>query len=85
MQRNSHPSAIAHQDFLRIELADLINQHFWIVLPFELVQSLHPLRLSPMGVIPQRDRRSRVIVDYTFSKVNQETAPNAPHEAMQFG
>lgn len=38
-----------------------------------------------MGVIPQRDRRSRVIVDYTFSQLNNETTRTAPQEAMQFG
>ena len=35
MQRNSHPSALAHQSFLRDKIADLIDQHFWIVLPFD--------------------------------------------------
>jgi hypothetical protein len=38
-----------------------------------------------MGVVPQRDRRPRTIVDYTFSFVNAETAPLAPRESMQFG
>ena len=85
MQRNSHPSALAHQVFLRDEMADLIDQRFWIVLPFTMVQALQQLRLSPMGVIPQRDRRSRIIVDYTFSNVNKETILGAPKEAMQFG
>jgi hypothetical protein len=43
------------------------------------------LRISPIGVVPQRDRRPRTIVDYSFSGVNQETCPLAPAEAMQFG
>ena len=38
-----------------------------------------------MGVVPQRDRRPRIIVDYTFWGVNQHSVPLAPLEAMQFG
>ena len=36
-------------------------------------------------MVPQRDRRPRWIVDYSWWKVNQETLPLAPKEAMQFG
>ena len=38
-----------------------------------------------MGVVPQRERRPRTIVDYSFSGINQEAAQGAPAEAMQFG
>jgi hypothetical protein len=38
-----------------------------------------------MGVIPQRERRPRLIVDYSFYDVNQETLRLGPKEAMQFG
>lgn len=85
LRRGSHPSTHAHGEFLRNELADLIAQKFWIILPFELVCHLPSLRLSPMGVIPQRDRRHRVIADYSFSNVNADTLPAAPNDAMQFG
>jgi hypothetical protein len=74
-----------NQQFLREELANLIDQHFWTILPFDVVKHLPALRLSPMGVVPQRDRRPRVIIDYTFSKVNADTIPNAPSDSMQFG
>ena len=43
------------------------------------------LRISPLGVAPQRDRRPRLIVDYTFSGVIADTLALAPKEAMQFG
>ena len=43
------------------------------------------LRLSPMGVVPQHERRPQTIVDYSFSGINQEAARGAPSEAMQFG
>ena len=42
-------------------------------------------RISPLGVVPQRDRRPRLIVDYSFSNFNEETVPLAPIEFMQFG
>ena len=50
-----------------------------------LSNQLPNLRLSPPEVVPQRDRRPRWIIDYSFSGVNQDTLPLAPSEAMQFG
>jgi hypothetical protein len=67
-------------------MADMIEKNQWLVLPYKQVKALLPhLRISPIGVVPQRDRRPRTIVDYSFSGVNQETCPIAPNEAMQFG
>ncbi|KAL7425439.1 hypothetical protein ACHAXM_000015, partial [Skeletonema potamos] len=43
------------------------------------------LRVSPPGVVPQRDQRPRWICDYTWSGVNMETIRLAPKEATQFG
>jgi hypothetical protein len=42
-------------------------------------------RLIPLGVVPQRDRRPRSIIDYTFYRINEDTVVMAPPEAMQFG
>jgi hypothetical protein len=56
----------------------------WAILPFEEVQNLPNLRLSPPGVVPQRERRPRWIVDYSFYNVNQETLPLVL-DSMQFG
>jgi hypothetical protein len=85
MARGSHASTKEHNVFLRVEMSDMVSKGFWIVLPYSQVRSLPGLRISPMGVVPQRDRRPRTIVDYTFSFVNAETAPLAPRESMQFG
>ena len=63
----------------------MINKGQWIILPYSQVKKLPGLRLSPPGVVPQRDRRPRWIVDYSWWNVNQETLPLAPKEAMQFG
>jgi hypothetical protein len=63
----------------------MIAHGYWIVVPLEDALTIPGLRVSPIGVVPQRDRRPRVIVDYTFNGVNQATLRLAPTEAMQFG
>jgi hypothetical protein len=66
-------------------MLDFCKQGYWVVLPYEAVSTLPHQRISPLGVVPQRDRRPRLIVDYTFSNVNGNTLQWAPREAMQFG
>jgi hypothetical protein len=66
-------------------MADMIEKGQWMVFPFSQVRDLLNLRISPIGVVPQRDRRPRTIVDYSYSGINQDTCPIAPSEAMQFG
>ena len=85
LDRGPHSSARDHAAFVRDEMADFVEKGFWTVLPYRLVQHLPNLRLSPLGVVPQRDRRPRLIVDLSFYDVNAETIPHAPPEAMQFG
>jgi hypothetical protein len=86
MKRGSHPSTLEHSVFLRNEMADMVEQHQWIVIPYSQAVLLPNLCLSPMGVVPQRDRRPRVIVDFSFSGVNLHTLTTlAPLESMQFG
>jgi hypothetical protein len=57
----------------------------WMVLPYALVRCLPQLRISPIGVVPQHERRPRTIVDLSFFGVNADTLPLAPLDAMQFG
>ena len=85
MARGSHKSAHEERDFVFDEIRDFCAQGYWAVLPYEVVRSWANLRISPLGVVPQRDRRPRIIVDYSFSGINAETIPLAPKEAMQFG
>jgi hypothetical protein len=66
-------------------MVDMILRRQWIVLPYHAIKDLPGLRLSPIGVVPQRDRRPRTIVDYTFYDVNADTCRLAPEEAMRFG
>jgi len=53
----------------------MINKNQWIVLPWDVAKNLPGLRLSPLGVVPQRGRRPRWIVDYTWWEVNKDTLP----------
>jgi hypothetical protein len=85
MHRGPHCSALDHIEFLREEFTAMIQKGHWTLLPARLVQQLPNLRLSPIGVVPQRDQQPRTIVDYTFFDVNEDTAALAPREAMQFG
>ena len=67
------------------EQLEFCQQGYWTVLPLTTVLDWQNLRLSPLDVVPQRNRRPRLIVDNTFSRVNDETVRLAPPEAMQIG
>lgn len=84
VKRGAHRSTFLHADFLREEFADMVAAGQWLVLPYRCVRHLQNLRLSPTGVVPQRNRRPRPIVDYTFSAINQACLCLAP-DSLQFG
>ena len=85
LARGSHKSAKEHIPFLREEYVGMIQKGHWTVLPARLLEATLELRLSPLGVVPQRERRPRTICDYSFFDVNDDTLATAPAEAMQFG
>jgi hypothetical protein len=89
LKRGPHKSSNEHADFLREELLDFVQKGFWMVLPYRLLKKykhlITNLCISPMGVVPQRARRPRIIVDYSFFLLNDKTVKLAPREAMQFG
>ncbi|KAI2500160.1 adenylate kinase [Fragilaria crotonensis] len=64
--RGSHQSAKGEVEFVCTEMVEFCDQGFWVVLPLEVALTLPNLRLSPLGVVPQRNRRPRLIVDYTY-------------------
>jgi hypothetical protein len=84
IRRGAHLYAKQHTAFLRQEFTSMIKKGQWTVLPARLVRHMRKLRISPIGVGPQRDRRPRTIMDYSFCNVNEDTAPWAPAESMQF-
>jgi len=91
LRRGSHKSCKEHMPFLREEMLTNVKKGFWFLLPEKMVRKwrdagrVKSLRVSPMGVVPQRERRPRVIVDYTFHGVNGDTVQLGPQESMQFG
>jgi hypothetical protein len=85
MAQGPHKSAYEGIEFLRDDMSDMVDKSFWMVIPYATVRELPGLRVSPIGVVPQPNRRPRPIVDYTFFGVNDATQPNAPVESMQFG
>jgi hypothetical protein len=54
-------------------------------MPYEDIRDHPSLRVSPLGVVPQRDRRPRIIVDYSLYDINKDTLKMAPEQSMQFG
>ena len=85
LARGPHKSCGAHIDFLNAEFVDMIRKGQWVILPSAIARKLKGLRVSPPGVVDQRDRRPCWICDYTWSGVNDDTLPLAAMEAMQFG
>jgi hypothetical protein len=65
-------------------MAEMIKSGHWLVLPACEVQDLPGLRLAPIGVVPQRDRRPWTIVDYSYYGTNDATLRLVPN-SMQFG
>ena len=63
----------------------MINKQQWIVLLFFKVKDLPSFRISPPGVIPQRERRPHWICDYSFYNVNNNTLELFAPKAMQYG
>jgi hypothetical protein len=49
-----------------------VRQEVVVVLPYSVVKDLPTPPLSPVEVVPQRKRRSRPIVDYSFYGINQD-------------
>ena len=85
MKRGPHKSSDEAKEFIREEMAEFHDKSFWVILPFDLVQHVPGLRISPLGSIPQRDRRPRLINDLSFYQVNEDTVKFAPPGSMQFG
>jgi hypothetical protein len=84
--RGPHISATTvHRNFLYAEMWDMVQRRYWTVLPYRAVRNLPWVKIAPIGVVPQRDRRPRPIVDYSWNAVNQLSVPVAPTTAMQFG
>jgi len=58
---------------------------YWLVLSYSSLRGHPALKIALAGVVPQRERRLRPIMDYTFNGVNPASLPLGPHHPMQFG
>ena len=85
MLRGNHPSTAAFSSFITDEMTDMRSKGIFILLPYASLRHFKSLRISPLGCMPQRERRPRIINDYTFSGVNPATVKMAHQEAMQWG
>ena len=83
--RGPHKSTKEHISSVRTEFTGMMNKGQWGLLPAKLLADEAYLRVSPLGVVPQWDRRPRTIADYTYFEVNDDTLEWAPQESMQFG
>lgn len=83
--RGSHKSSHGEREFVSEKMMNFCRQGYWLVLPQDVVSDWPNLRILPLGVVPQRGRRPRLVVDYSLSNVNGKTVQLAPKEAMQFG
>ena len=85
VDRGNHPSVQTYEDFVSEEMLDMRKKGIFVLLPYESLRDQPSLRISPLGCVPQRERRPRIINDYTFSGINPTTMKLAPPEAMQWG
>ncbi len=89
IRRGCHASANEHANFIREEMAEFIERHYWAVLPYVLVQHLEELQLWPLAAKDERERKPRLLCDHSWPwgwpSINESTIPHAPPEAMQFG
>ena len=68
-----------------MELAEQVQEGYVAVFPLEAVTALQKLWLSPVAVIPQVGRMPRLIIDFTWSGLNDIVEHLSPMEAMRFG
>ena len=85
LKRGSHKSSENGIDFLRNEFVDMMEKQQWIVLPADMIKQIYNMQLIPIGLVPQKNCRDKMISDNSYFNVNNDTFKIAPLEAMQFG
>ena len=55
------------------------------IYPLETVTFLKNLWLSPVSFIPQVGKRTQLIYDFTWNRLNKTSKRLSPMEAMRFG
>ena len=83
--RGYHPSVCAFSEFIWEEMLEMRKKGIFVILPYNLIWDHPALRISPLGCVPQQERRPWIINDYTFSQVNPFLHKLAADAAMQWG
>jgi hypothetical protein len=66
INRGPHKSPLKELLFLWQEFAAMMRKGQWTVLPASMAQKLKGMRISPVGIGPQRDRGPRTIIVEVF-------------------
>ena len=85
IQYVAHSSATKETTFARKELQEQAQAGHIALFPLRAVRHLPKLWLSPLAAIPQRDRKPRLIYDFSWSGLNEAVTQVAHKEAMRFG
>ena len=68
--------------FLRNEFANMVKKQQWIILPANMIKKMFGFCLSPIGLVPQANRRACMISDYSYFDFNADTLNIAPAKKM---
>ena len=66
IRRGCHYSATEHADFIRDEMANFVENKFWMVLPYDLVRGLPHLMLLPAAIKEEREHKPRLLCDHSW-------------------
>ena len=80
----AHSSAIKEVDFVYQEIVEQAQAGQIVVSPLATVHGLPKLRLSPVAVIPQMERRLRLFFCFTWSVLNEDTAQEASEGVTRY-
>jgi hypothetical protein len=69
----AHSSAEDHKEFLHNKLADMVQAHHRLVLPYTPVLQTTDLQISPLGLVSQQDYQPGPTIAYTFSSKTSPT------------
>jgi hypothetical protein len=85
IKRRPHKTFLKELLFIRQDFSAMMRKGQWTVLPASVARKLKEMRIFPVDIVPQRDHRPRMIVDYSLYDVNDDTARIATGQSMQFG
>ena len=85
MAYGAQSSAKKEKDFVRKELAELLQEGHVTIFPLAAVRHLQKLWISPLATITQTGRKPRLIYDFSWSGLNELVQAAKHKELMRFG